>query len=265
MTTVRDYTERTKRRMTFEWALIEGQNDTPIVARQLGNLIKTYDIRSDMVHINLIPLNPTGGFGGSPSGRARVDSFVKVLESEFNLSATPRVRRGIDIDAGCGQLKAKIQKHESESSISSITMPQLPAEVGVYEDNDGDEGLMDKMDNLVTFDFDDDDFEDPVFETEMELAEVTRLIEVVKASFPTPKDNNKESETNQLKNTSITDEDALREAKKRRKKLKKNLKAIDHLKEKARAGSILNDEQQEKLNKETEWIAELESVEHNLK
>ena len=82
--------------MTFEWALIDGENDTPDVARQLGNLIKKYEIRPDMVHINLIPLNPTGGFGGSPSGRSRVENFIQILNSEFNLSATPRVRRGIE-------------------------------------------------------------------------------------------------------------------------------------------------------------------------
>merc|ERR1712151_266732 len=98
------------------WALIENENDTPYVARQLGNLItKEYNIRKDMVHINLIPLNPTGGFKqGKPSAKKNVDQFIYVLENEFGLTATPRVRRGIDIDAGCGQLKATIQKKEKQ-------------------------------------------------------------------------------------------------------------------------------------------------------
>ena len=262
MTTVKDYTEFTKRRMTFEWALIEGQNDCPTTARQLGNLIKTYDIRSDMIHINLIPLNPTGGFGGSPSGRLRVDNFVKILESEFNLSATPRVRRGIDIDAGCGQLKAKIQKSEAE--ITSIS--KLPSEVGVYESIDENVELVDKfeIDDVVSVDFDNDDFENTVFQTEAELDEVARLVSLVQSSSPAPEAFMEKPDQNAMKTTSITDEDAIREAKKRRKKLKKHLKAINHLKEKSKAGSSLNEEQRQKLIKEDEWVAELESVEHNL-
>merc|ERR1712238_621462 len=115
MNTVREYINTTNRRITFEWALIENQNDTPYVARQLGHLItKEYNIRKAMVHINLIPLNPTGGFKGGPSAKKNVDQFIHILEHEFGLTATPRVRRGIDIDAGCGQLKATIQKKEKQ-------------------------------------------------------------------------------------------------------------------------------------------------------
>jgi len=98
MQTIREYIDHTRRRVTFEWALIEGQNDKPEVARQLGKLLERHGIRKDMAHINLIPLNPTGGYKGSPSGRKSVEEFVRVLEKEFGLSATPRVRRGIDIE-----------------------------------------------------------------------------------------------------------------------------------------------------------------------
>ncbi|EED91627.1 predicted protein, partial [Thalassiosira pseudonana CCMP1335] len=106
MTTIREYIRVKKMRVTFEWALIEGQNDSKDVARTLGRLLQKHDIRPDMAHVNLIPLNPTGGYGGGPSGRNNVHRFVEVLEKEFGISATPRMRRGIDIDAGCGQLKA---------------------------------------------------------------------------------------------------------------------------------------------------------------
>jgi 23S rRNA (adenine2503-C2)-methyltransferase len=56
------------------------------------------------VHVNLIPLNPTAGYGGSPSSRARVAAFQQTL-SRYGVSSTVRVRRGIDIQAGCGQLR----------------------------------------------------------------------------------------------------------------------------------------------------------------
>merc|ERR1712238_557323 len=84
------------------------------MGKQLGNLIKhQYKLRTDMVHINVIPLNPTVGFGeGKPSNTKRVNAFCNCLINEYQIQTTPRVRRGIDINAGCGQLKAKIQKKE---------------------------------------------------------------------------------------------------------------------------------------------------------
>ena len=57
--------------------------------------------------MNVIPLNPTKKFGGGTSSRKAVDAFLAELESR-GVPATMRVRRGIDIDAGCGQLKAKV-------------------------------------------------------------------------------------------------------------------------------------------------------------
>ena len=55
---------------------------------------------------NVIPLNPTAGYDGSPSDPVRVQAFIDILE-RGGILATIRVRRGIDIDAGCGQLKSK--------------------------------------------------------------------------------------------------------------------------------------------------------------
>lgn len=98
---VREYIDATGRRVSFEWALIEGTNDTVEVARALGARL-----RGVHCHVNLIPLNPTGGFAGQPSDSGRVRSFVEVLEG-CGIPATVRMRRGIDIDAGCGQLRER--------------------------------------------------------------------------------------------------------------------------------------------------------------
>ena len=102
MDACRYYIDKTGRRITFEWALIEGKTDTPEQAHALGRLLKGM-----LCHVNAIPLNPTEGFAGGPSDTAAADQFVDILAS-YGISATIRVRRGIDIDAGCGQLKAKV-------------------------------------------------------------------------------------------------------------------------------------------------------------
>ncbi|MEZ4315966.1 MAG: 23S rRNA (adenine(2503)-C(2))-methyltransferase RlmN [Myxococcota bacterium] len=99
---VKQYVETTGRRVTFEWALIHGTNDTVAVAEQLGQRL-----RGVHCHVNLIPLNPTGGYAGQPSDPARVDAFVATL-GRYGIPATVRVRRGIDIDAGCGQLRERV-------------------------------------------------------------------------------------------------------------------------------------------------------------
>ncbi|GJM40411.1 MAG: putative dual-specificity RNA methyltransferase RlmN [Ardenticatenaceae bacterium] len=96
------YIEKTGRRLTFEWALISGKNDTIEQARALGNLLKGM-----LCHVNLIPLNPTAGFSGGPSSNDRVDAFITEL-SHYGVSSTVRVRRGIDIQAGCGQLRDRV-------------------------------------------------------------------------------------------------------------------------------------------------------------
>ena len=98
------YVERSGRRVSFEWALIQGVNDTPqqvqaLAARLVGLL----------AHVNVIPLNPTQGFYGQPSSRDTLDAFIAQLE-RHHVPYTVRVRRGVDIQAGCGQLR---QRHQS--------------------------------------------------------------------------------------------------------------------------------------------------------
>ena len=101
MSACREFVDSTNRRITFEYALINGQNDTPEEATRLRNLLQGL-----MCHVNVIPLNPTAGFDGAPSDPVRIQTFIDILEAG-NIPATIRVRRGIDIDAGCGQLKSK--------------------------------------------------------------------------------------------------------------------------------------------------------------
>jgi len=92
------YIEQTGRRVTFEWALISGVNDTPEVAAKLARRLKGL-----MCHVNAIPLNPTKGFSGEATDRQRAIIFKETLE-QAGVPCTIRMRRGIDIQAGCGQL-----------------------------------------------------------------------------------------------------------------------------------------------------------------
>jgi 23S rRNA (adenine2503-C2)-methyltransferase len=94
------YIEKTNRRVTFEWALIHGVNDTPEVAGKLASRLKGL-----LCHVNAIPLNPTQGYQGEATSRERADLFKKTLENA-GIPCTIRMRRGIDINAGCGQLSA---------------------------------------------------------------------------------------------------------------------------------------------------------------
>lgn len=98
----RDYVETTHRRITFEWALINGVNDTPEQAHKLGSLLEGL-----LCHVNAIPLNPTDGYEGKRSSDENIKEFIRILET-YGVSCTIRIRRGIDIAAGCGQLANKV-------------------------------------------------------------------------------------------------------------------------------------------------------------
>jgi 23S rRNA (adenine2503-C2)-methyltransferase len=97
----RFYVSTTKRRITFEWALINGVNDS----------LKQADLLADKIsgllcHVNLIVLNPTHAYTGKPSGEITAKDFKIKLE-ERGIPCTIRLRRGIEIQAGCGQLATK--------------------------------------------------------------------------------------------------------------------------------------------------------------
>ena len=92
---------KTSRRVTFEWALIRDVNDSPEVAHQLVKLLKGL-----MCHVNVIPLNPTQKYAGQATTRERALAFADVL-TKAGIPCTIRIRRGIDIQAGCGQLASQ--------------------------------------------------------------------------------------------------------------------------------------------------------------
>ena len=96
------YVEQTHRRITFEWALIHGVNDSPEVAKKLAARLKGL-----MCHVNAIPLNPTTGYNGQATSRERAAKFKESLE-QAGIPCTIRMRRGIDIHAGCGQLAGAV-------------------------------------------------------------------------------------------------------------------------------------------------------------
>ncbi|UCG23788.1 MAG: 23S rRNA (adenine(2503)-C(2))-methyltransferase RlmN [Chloroflexota bacterium] len=102
MEACRYYIRQTGRRLTFEWALIARENDTIEQAEQLGRLLSGM-----LCHVNLIPLNPTAGYQGRPSDPSRVAAFQKTLAAN-GVTSSVRVRRGIDIQAGCGQLRDRM-------------------------------------------------------------------------------------------------------------------------------------------------------------
>lgn len=98
----RDYFAKTGRRISFEYTLAAGKNDTEKDARALSAILKKYC--GDMpLHVNLIPVNATGR-GFSPSDRANVNRFAEVLEKN-HIVATVRRHLGGDINASCGQLR----------------------------------------------------------------------------------------------------------------------------------------------------------------
>jgi 23S rRNA (adenine2503-C2)-methyltransferase len=96
----RTYCSATDRRIFFEWTLIAGANDSVGQAGRLAALIAGID-----AHVNLIPLNPTDGFAGSSTKPEAVKAFQEVLKTA-GIPSTVRQRRGIDVAAGCGQLRA---------------------------------------------------------------------------------------------------------------------------------------------------------------
>lgn len=93
-----EYVSVTGRRISFEWALIQDVNDGIDQAIRLASRIK-----GRLCHVNLIPLNPTRRYSGQASPRMRAIAFRQELERR-GIPCTIRLRRGIDIQAGCGQL-----------------------------------------------------------------------------------------------------------------------------------------------------------------
>jgi 23S rRNA (adenine2503-C2)-methyltransferase len=102
-----NYVETTGRRITFEWALIRGVNDTPQQARLLAEKLQIFRREgAALCHVNAIPLNSTQQFEGQATTRERAEAFRLELERR-GIPCSVRLRRGIDIQAGCGQLAGR--------------------------------------------------------------------------------------------------------------------------------------------------------------
>ena len=97
----RRYYKKTGRRVTFEYALIEGINDSPEIAAELADLLE-----GNGSHVNLIPINPTAGDFKRPP-RRNILEFERILVNA-GVNCTVRVEKGSEISAACGQLRTDI-------------------------------------------------------------------------------------------------------------------------------------------------------------
>lgn len=113
----RHYIEKTGRRLTVEWVLIQDVNDLPEQAETLADLLVGL-----LVHVNLIPLNPTPGYTGQTPTPARAYGFRDILAAR-GIPTTLRMRRGIDVQAGCGQLRTKVVAGRPTSINPALIQP----------------------------------------------------------------------------------------------------------------------------------------------
>ena len=104
----RYYFEKTGRRISFEYALIEGVNDEIAHANELARRLKGM-----AAHVNLIPVNPVKERGFKRGSRQRIEAFQKELEQK-GVNATIRRELGADINAACGQLRREYDQQRKE-------------------------------------------------------------------------------------------------------------------------------------------------------
>lgn len=104
----RYYFEKTGRRISFEYALIEGVNDEIAHANELADRLKGM-----AAHVNLIPVNPVKERGFKRGSRQRIEAFQKALEQR-GVNATVRRELGADINAACGQLRREYDQQRKE-------------------------------------------------------------------------------------------------------------------------------------------------------
>lgn len=104
------YVEKTNRRIFFEYVLLHGQNDSVAHADALGKLLKGM-----LCHVNLIPVNPTEDGPFKRPAQEHRSAFQKKLR-EYGVPSTIRMEKGIDINAGCGQLRARALDVDGDSA-----------------------------------------------------------------------------------------------------------------------------------------------------
>ncbi len=100
----RRYQNTTGRRISFEYSMVKGVNDSEATARELAHLI-----RGMGAHVNLIPINPVDGSPYSATDAANVRRFQQLL-TQLGVNATVRRRLGSDISAACGQLRREARR-----------------------------------------------------------------------------------------------------------------------------------------------------------
>lgn len=100
----REYQAITGRRISFEYSMVRGVNDSPATAKKLADLI-----RGMSAHVNLIPINPVDGSPFTATDAAAVKRFQETL-TKLGVNATVRRRLGTDISAACGQLRRNAKK-----------------------------------------------------------------------------------------------------------------------------------------------------------
>lgn len=115
----------TGRRFSVEYALVDGDNDAPEQAARLAVLLRDYPC-----HVNLIPVNPTANAATRRPARARVLAFQREL-AQRGINVTVRAEKGIDIAAGCGQLKGEVvnrreRGHDSPGTVHGDAALALP-------------------------------------------------------------------------------------------------------------------------------------------
>lgn len=105
MKVCREYVKKTSRRISFEYAMIAGVNDTPECAKKLASLCKGM-----LCHVNLIPANEIDESSHKRSGEKALRSFCDILSSQ-GINVTVRRSLGSDIEASCGQLRSRHEKN----------------------------------------------------------------------------------------------------------------------------------------------------------
>lgn len=120
----RDYLRQTNRRVSFEYVLLQGQNDTPQHAGALARLLRgegeQEGLPLHLCHVNLIPWNPVPGMPLGRSEWTRVLDFQRVLQ-DHGIACTVRVERGIAIAAACGQLAGTSGMTNDELRVTNVT------------------------------------------------------------------------------------------------------------------------------------------------
>jgi len=114
----RRFADRTGRRVSLEYVMIDGMNDSLALGERLGALASGW-----LSHVNLIPLNPTPGSRWSGTPRPRLDAFAEVVRAA-GVPVTIRDTRGREIEAACGQLHAQLAGRELPRADASV-QPQL--------------------------------------------------------------------------------------------------------------------------------------------